>query len=59
MLLCSNDPRHFRGFVNDRNFVDSVLARLEGQTPSLPAGGDVDNPAPGNGSKTILERPND
>ena len=57
MLLCGDDPRHFRGFVNDRNFVDAVLARLEGQTPPLGAGGDVDaNPAPGNGSRTNLER---
>jgi hypothetical protein len=60
MLLCGSDPRHFRGFVNDRNFVDSVLARLEGQPPPLTNGADVDaNPTPGNASKTILDRDND
>jgi hypothetical protein len=59
MLLCGNDPRHFRGFVNDRSFVDSVLSRLEGQTPPFAPGGDVDaNPAPNNGSKTKMERDN-
>ena len=30
MLICSQDGRHFRGFVNDRKYVDGVLARLEG-----------------------------
>ena len=30
MLICSQDGRHFRGFVNDREYVDGVLARLEG-----------------------------
>jgi len=31
MLVCSQDGRHFRGFINDRAYVDKVLARLEGQ----------------------------
>ena len=30
MLLCSQDGRHFRGFINDREYVNKVLARLEG-----------------------------
>ena len=30
MLVCSQDGRHFRGFINDRDYVDKVLARLEG-----------------------------
>ncbi len=30
MLLCSQDGRHFRGFINDREYVDKVLSRLEG-----------------------------
>lgn len=32
MLLCSQDGRHFRAFINDRAYVDQVLARLEGQS---------------------------
>ena len=60
MLLCGNDPRHFRGFINDQQYVRQVISRLEGQTPSLEGGGDVDaNPTPGNGSRTNLERDND
>ena len=30
MLICSRDGRHFRAFINDRAYVDQVLARLEG-----------------------------
>ena len=30
MLVCSQDGRHFRAFINDREYVDKVLARLEG-----------------------------
>ena len=29
MLVCAEDGRHFRGFINDREFVAQVLARLE------------------------------
>ena len=32
MLICPVDGRHFRGFINDRKYVDGVLAQLEGQT---------------------------
>ena len=32
MLVCSQDGRHFRGFINDRGYVDEVLARLKDQT---------------------------
>jgi hypothetical protein len=38
MLICSPDPRHFRGFITHQNYVAGVLARLESQTPS-PEGG--------------------
>jgi hypothetical protein len=34
MLICPADGRHFRGFINDREYVAKVLARLEGQTPA-------------------------
>ncbi len=34
MLVCSQDGRHFRGFINDREYVDGVLAHLEGHTTS-------------------------
>ncbi len=29
MLICCQDGRHIRAFINDREFVSSVLARLE------------------------------
>ncbi len=59
MLLCSVDARHFRGFINDRAYVDSVLARLEAQTPSLNTPSDADaNPTVKSPSKTVLEGPN-
>ena len=35
MLVCSQDGRHFRGFINDRKYVDQVLSRLEGQTDDI------------------------
>ena len=35
MLVCSRDGRHFRGFVNDREYVDQVLGRLESQMTDL------------------------
>ena len=60
MLLCSVDARHFRGFINDRKYVDSVLARLEGHPPSSPNQVDIDaNPTLETGSETKLERDND
>ena len=31
MLLCGRDARHFRAFVNDRDFVSRVVDRLEAQ----------------------------
>ncbi|MBI4235736.1 MAG: hypothetical protein HY688_00030 [Chloroflexi bacterium] len=30
MLLCPQDGRHFRAFVNDQHYIAQVLARLEG-----------------------------
>ena len=29
MLICSVDGRHFRGFIQDRDYVNRVLERLE------------------------------
>ena len=56
MLLCPQDGRHFRGFINDQVYVRQVLARLEGHTPSLDSGADVDgNPRPSNRPRTDLE----
>jgi hypothetical protein len=42
MLVCPQDGRHFRGFINDQTYVRQVLARLEGHTPSLEAGAGVE-----------------
>ncbi len=59
MLLCAHDPRHFRGFINDRTYVDSVLSRLEDHAPLKEAAVDPnDSPAPSGRSKTNLERGN-
>ena len=43
MLICSQDGRHFRGFVTDRRYVDGVLSRLEGQTPDQEPAADLDH----------------
>ena len=43
MLVCSQDGRHFRGFINDRAFVDGVLAHLEGHTPASTGGVALDD----------------
>ena len=57
MLLCAQDGRHFRGFINDRTFVDGVLARLEGHTAMSTSGVDLDDgEAASKRSKTNLER---
>ena len=29
MLMCARDGRHFRGFINDRSYVEKVLNSLE------------------------------
>jgi hypothetical protein len=56
MLLCPRDGRHFRGFINDQDYVKRVLARLEGHTLSLGSGAGVDgNPTPLDAPKTNLE----
>ena len=57
MLVCPGDGRHFRGFINDREYVSKVLARLEGQAPA-PGGGDDANitPATVRRSRSKLER---
>ena len=58
MFICPRDGRHFRGFVNDRSYVDKVLARLEGHTPDGDAVVDQDDGStPPKASKTNLERP--
>ena len=59
MLICPQDGRHFRGFINDRNYVDSVLARLVGHTPLLDSGSDLDaNRSFNSPSKIVMEEPN-
>jgi hypothetical protein len=56
MLICPQDGRHFRDFINDQGYVKRVLARLEGQTPSLEKGSDLDsNPTPSDAPKTNSE----
>ena len=56
MLICPTDGRHFRGFINDQGYVRQVLARLEGHTPSLDSGADLDsNPTASDAPKTNLE----
>ena len=57
MLVCARDGRHFRGFINDRTYVDGVLSRLEGHTSLKEL--DVDQEegaAPSRRSKTDLEQ---
>ncbi len=57
MLLCGADGRHFRGFINDREYVDKVLARLEGHMTDYGREKDEDvNRTPARRSKTDLER---
>jgi hypothetical protein len=29
MLICPADGRHFRGFINDQDYVKQVLSKLE------------------------------
>ena len=59
MLICPQDGRHFRAFINDQQYVASVLARLEGHTPSLDSVDDVqDNRTLNNPSKINLEGQN-
>jgi len=60
MLLCVQDGRHFRGFINHQPYVKEVLARLEshkGQT-TAPKGEDgvIDGSAVSRRSRTNLER---
>ena len=31
MLVCPKDGRHFRGFIQDREYVDSVVGQLDGK----------------------------
>ena len=57
MLICAQDGRHFRGFINDRTFVGGVLSRLESHNPGENTGVDPEDGAdPSRLSKTNLER---
>ena len=57
MLVCPGDGRHFRGFINDREYVAKVLARLEGQTPASVGGDDANiTPNTARRSTSKLER---
>ncbi len=31
MLLCAQDGRHFRAFINDQQYVSNVIERVEGK----------------------------
>ena len=31
MLLCAQDGRHFRAFINDHQYVSNVIERVEGK----------------------------
>lgn len=53
MLLCSKDPRHLRGFVNDAGFVSQFVARLEGRATAQD--GTNDRQGGSRRSKTNLE----
>ena len=55
-LACPTDGRDFRAFINNPAFVRRVLDSLEGQSPPLDLGDDVECNSPlDNPSKTILE----
>ena len=57
MLICAQDARHFRGFINDRTYVDGVLSRREDHASLKETGVDGnDSPATSGRSKTNLER---
>jgi hypothetical protein len=59
MLVCPQNGRHFRGFINDQGYVKQVLARLEGQTPSSSDQDDIDaNPTMQTGYRANLEGDN-
>ena len=38
MLICPNDGRHIRAFINDKKFVGSVLDKLQNTALSMPKG---------------------
>ena len=56
MLLCSVDGRHFRGFINDREFVSGVLSRLEGHTTVVKESVDLEITDASDPSETDLDR---
>ncbi len=57
MLICAQDARHFRGFINDRAYVDAVLSRLENHIALKEGMVDPkDGEVPPRPSKTNLER---
>ena len=41
MRVCPKDPRHFRGFIKDREYVDRVLTLLKEQEKDT--GGELDD----------------
>ena len=58
MLVCPRDGRHFRGFINDKEFVAGVMSRLESHTPVANSDLDrEDEDVPEGRSKTNLELP--
>ena len=57
MLVCSQDGRHFRGFITDQNYVAELLARLEGHLGTGGGGDELGGgTTPSRRSKTNLER---
>jgi uncharacterized Zn finger protein (UPF0148 family) len=40
MLICPNDGRHIRAFINDKEFVGSVLSKLQNTQNSMRDGVD-------------------
>ena len=42
-LICPKDGRHFRAFINDREFVGGFLTRLEGHAHMEQPGSDPDS----------------
>lgn len=57
MVICPQDGRHFRGFINDRAFLDGVLARLEGHTQASTGDVDLDTyPRPSSPSEVNQDR---
>ena len=57
MLICANDGRHFRAFINDQAYVRQILTRLDSQAQATDGRDDVILDAdPSRLSGAVLER---